>query len=176
MLSLFAVPSYAHDVPDPEGMLEDKDLRINDEVAYYIAQFFVDDMFHTGATKWANAPAILDVVAMYDETGKPITAYTVELTEGYVVVSAFVDMPCIILEWADEAAPAYREFAATPIAMNNKDSGQVKILYLGGLDYYLDTGNSTVVDTMGEVVSRDGLYTDFDEFRSTDYVSDSMMD
>ena len=60
--------------------------------------------------------------------------------------------------------------------MNNKDSGQVKILYLGGLDYYLDTGNSTVVDTMGEVVSRDGLYTDFDEFRSTDYVSDSMMD
>lgn len=53
--------------------IQEEDLFIPAEVAEYIAEFFVADMFETGQTVWQTEPSVLNVVPMYDETGEKIT-------------------------------------------------------------------------------------------------------
>lgn len=111
-------------------VLTDNDLSINEEVAEYIAQFFVEDMMATGQTTWETEPTLVETVPMYDENGEDITAYTVELSNGYVVVSAYIDVPNIILEWADEAEPVY---SLIDVPLSNTG----KIVYTGALNYFV---------------------------------------
>ena len=79
------------------------DLFVSQEEAYYIALLFIKDSIHTGLTVWDENTTIKNSVIMYDETGNDsITAYTFELTSGYVVVSAYLGVENIVLEWSDE--------------------------------------------------------------------------
>ena len=126
-------------------VLTDDDLTINEEVAEYIAQFFVEDIMATGQTTWETEPTIVNTVPMYDGNGEEITAYTVELSSGYVVISAYIDVPNIILEWADEAEPAYTSC--------NLETGS-EIVYVGALDYLIDNGGPRLTTVDGLTVKR----------------------
>lgn len=172
-----AFAAEAEDNPGISGayaMLGDEDLFINEEVAYYLAQFFVTDMFNTGTTEWEEVPEITQVVPMYDETGENITAYTAELTQGYVVVSAYVDMPSPILEWAAEGEPYYKQFEeqATYSCLRSTES---QVIYLGGLSYLLDIGDDTVVDVQGDEIPREELNNPLNDLRSEENVDDELL-
>lgn len=57
--NVFAVEDNAPpSIPEEYYQLEDEDLFINEEVAYYLAQFFVTDMFNTGTTEWEEVPEV----------------------------------------------------------------------------------------------------------------------
>lgn len=145
--------------------LTDDDLSINEEVAEYIAQFFVEDMMATGQTTWETEPTIVETVPMYDEYGKDITAYTIELSSGYVVVSAYIDVPNIILEWADETAPFF----------DSVETSSSKIIYTGGLNYFIDNGGTQVQTVDGDYVQRTRIDDILTPTRSAEYVSSKVI-
>lgn len=127
--------------------LEDA-INIDAEVAGYIAEFFIEDMIATGTCGWDENTEIVDVIAMYDETGVTPTAYTVELTEGYVVVAAYADVESLIPEWSDAGTPLYEN-----IGIEDNDT----ILYLGGYEYFVDLEDNTVCDIYGNSTDKDNL-------------------
>lgn len=140
---------------------ENEDLFINKDVARYIAGFFVRDMVGSGISKWDSDTDIQDIVAMYDETGNNITAYTAELSEGYVVVSAYVDVPNVVLEWADEGEPVYTEFDESP----------GKVIYTGAMSYFLDTGDTTLQMLDGARIDRREISNQIANLRSAENIS-----
>ena len=139
---------------NPSTKLSDGDLLIPEPVAEYVADYFVDSMIEMGTTIWDDNTTIVDSVTTFNETGDTITSYTFELTDGYVTVAAYVDMPSPILEWADQAEPAYSDFELTDGS---------KVIYTGPMSYYLDDGDSTTLETI------DG--TTVDKSQITDCVS-----
>lgn len=147
------------------SLLEEDDLHMNEDVAYYIAEFFVRDMTETGYTTWDNETTVQNVVPMYDETGETVTAYTAELNKGYVVVSAYIDMPNIILEWSDETEPVYSDFPS--------DEG--KIVYTGTLAYYLDSGKETLQTVDGINVPRKDIFSSVSNLRNIANVPDTVL-
>lgn len=152
--------------------LDEEDFFITDEVAKYIAEFFVRDMKATGNTVWDDNTSVVAIVPMYDETGENIVAYSAELTEGYITISAYIDMPSLILEWADEAAPVYEDMKQeAPVAYSEESSGP-KIIYLGGLDYLLDDGDDTLETVDGIEVSRSEVTEGLSEYRDVDNVNE----
>lgn len=158
-----AIPSAGFSLVSTTS-LTDEDFFIPEEVAYYVAQFFIEDMANSGVAKWDSKTSIIKVVPMYDETGEGITAYTAELTEGYVVVSAYVDMPSIILEWGDEGIPSYKN-------AKNRSASNAKVIYVGALDYYVDNGNGNVETVSGNRIMRNTLENSLDKLRSEKNVS-----
>lgn len=146
-------------------VLTDEDLTINEEVAEYIAQFFVEDMMATGQTTWETEPTIVETVPMYDANGEEITAYTVELSSGYVVVSAYIDVPNIILEWADEAEPIYANYVLT---------AESKIVYTGNLNYLIDTGGELFTGS-GTSLERDAINSNLEDQRALNNVEPSLL-
>ena len=167
LLCSWVSASADSDVP---VQVEDADLFITDEAAEQLALFFISDMAEAGQAAWDETTKPTRVVPMYDETGENVTAYTVELTSGYVVVSAYADVPNLFFEWADEAEPVYADLADSPKTRSNT-SGEEKIVYVGPLGYYLDNGTDTLLGAEGEEVPREALSNDFDEFRDIDNVS-----
>lgn len=165
LLLCSVVPAYAVEGGEPD-QIESQDLFITDEVAKHIALLFLEDMVNTGLTTWDESTELLRVVPMYDETGENISAYTAELTSGYIVISSYADVPNLIFEWADEAEPVY---AGLPAAHNARSAA--KIIYVGPVDYYLDSGSDTLTGIEGEQVPRDALSNDFDEYRDIENVS-----
>lgn len=154
-----SVPANA--VSPVQGWITDSDLFIGEEAAKYIAEFFVRDMIETGTTCWNSETAVTGLVPLYDETGENVVSYTAELTQGYLVISAYADVPSIVLEWSDEAEPVYEEFQLTESA---------KIIYSGGLSYYLDQGDA--LETIGgTAVSRSRVKNTLKELRSREYLS-----
>ena len=143
--------------------IQEEDLFIPAEVAEYIAEFFVADMFETGQTVWQTEPSVLNVVPMYDETGEKITSYSIELSSGYVVVSAYIDVPNIILEWADVAEPVYASFGTV--------SANAKVVYTGALKYFLDKGETKLESIDGQKVSRADILTPLKEVKSLNHVT-----
>lgn len=165
LLLCSVVPAYAVEGGEPD-QIESQDLFITDEVAKHIALLFLEDMVNTGLTTWDESTELVRVVPMYDETGENISAYTAELTSGYIVISSYADVPNLIFEWADEAEPVY---AGLPAAHNARSAA--KIIYVGPVDYYLDSGSDTLTGIEGEQVPRDALSNDFDEYRDIENVS-----
>ncbi|WP_300685385.1 hypothetical protein [Acutalibacter sp. 1XD8-36] len=163
MLIAAVFPNYAlaadspNDGIDLYSTLTDEDLSINAEVATCVAELFVKDMIATGTTVWNESTEPVNTVTMYDETGDTPTAYSVELTKGYVVVSAFVDMPSPILEWSDESEPKISEFG---------EIGARKIIYANALGYYVDDGDSTLTTLDGMDVRRNEVNIELTEMRS----------
>ena len=147
----------------------DEDFFISEEVAGHIAELFIADMVETGLTVWDEDTAVMATVPMYDETGENVTAYSVEATEGYVVVSAYLDVPDIIFEWSDETAPLYSKFEAAPSRLQSEKS-DAKIVYVGTLGYFYDNGGETLLDVEGTKVQRDYVENSLEELRSIDNV------
>ena len=170
------VSAYADsDVPQPDvAQIENADLFVTEEVAEQLALLFIRDMSESGVAAWDETTEPTRVVPMYDETGENITAYTVELTSGYVVVSAYVDVPNLFFEWADEAEPVYADLVESPAALR-KARGSApsteKVVYVGPLGYLLDNGTDTLLSAEGEEVPREALSNDFDEFRDIENVT-----
>lgn len=170
------VSAYADsDVPQPDvAQIENADLFVTEEVAEQLALLFIRDMSESGVAAWDETTEPTRVVPMYDETGENITAYTVELTAGYVVVSAYVDVPNLFFEWADEAEPVYADLVESPAGLR-KARGSApsteKVVYVGPLGYYLDNGTDTLLGEEGEEVPREALSNDFDEFRDIENVT-----
>lgn len=153
------IPAKAETVTQPE--ITDTDVFISEEAAEYIAEFFIRDMAESGTTIWNADTAVTEIVPMYDETGENVVSYTAELTDGYLVISAYADAPSLIMEWADEAAPVYEEL---PL---NEDS---KIIHTGTLAYFADNGGATVVSAEGAEVPRAELSCQLMDQRSPENV------
>lgn len=170
------VSAYADsDVPQPDvAQIENADLFVTEEVAEQLALLFIRDMSESGVAAWDETTEPTRVVPMYDETGENITAYTVELTAGYVVVSAYVDVPNLFFEWADEAEPVYADLVESPAGLRKARGGAPsteKVVYVGPLGYLLDNGTDTLLSAEGEEVPREALSNDFDEFRDIENVT-----
>lgn len=146
--------------------IEDEDLLINQEVAENIAELFVDDMVSTGQTKWDSDTEVKNTEILYDEYGTNITGYSVELTSGYVVVSAYVDVPSVILEWADEAEPVYD---------NTYLAEGTKVIYTGPMGYFLDTGTSNLKSFDGDIVARTQVQNQVASLRNVKNVEASVL-
>lgn len=122
------------------------DLFISENVAREMAKLFLRDALSFPDICWDENTRVVNSVTMYDaEIDGEITAYTFELTSGYIVVSAYLDAPNTILEWSDTAAPVYKNF----------DNMNERIVYLGNLSYYQDNGDDTLVSVDGNEIKRD---------------------
>lgn len=172
-LSLRALPVAAEEAASvKEGAIagirnfEDGDFFISEEVAGYIAELFIADMVETGLTVWDEDTAVVATVPMYDETGENVTAYSVEATEGYVVVSAYLDMPDIIFEWSDETAPLYSKFKTTAPSPFHRAKSDTKIVYVGALGYYYDDGGETLLSIDETEVQRSSIGNSLEGLRN----------
>ena len=152
MLLSMSVPAFAADIIESETVViggdssEREDLFISAELAQEITTLFISDMIAIGEVSWDASTDIVEVIAMYDGTDENnITAYTIELDEGYVVISAYVDVPNVVLEWSDKAEPLYKEF---DLAETDQ------IVYGGSLYYYKDSGNGTLETLTGFTIEQ----------------------
>ena len=149
------------------SQISQQDLFVPTESALYVAEFFIRDMKNSEITVWDDNTSILNTVAMYDETGENITAYSIELTQGYIVVSAAIDVPNPIVEWSDTSAPLYDVFSLET---------DEKVMYLGSLSYYMDSGMSYVEDISGATILRSQLEDTFTASRNASNISDPMLE
>ena len=142
-------------------------LFITEDVAYYIALMFLQDVISMGMVDyWSSDTVIMNTVTMYDYTGETISAYSFELTSGYIVVSALLDVPNLVLEWAPVARPVYETFDLDESA---------QIIYLGALNYFADDGSDVLVCISGDEVFRDEVDSFLEEFRDIDYISENAL-
>jgi len=106
---------------------------------------------------------------MHDLIGENITAYTFELTSGYIVVSARFDVPNLIMEWADEAEPFF--------ALFDDIADDDTIVYLGLLNYFvLDEDNETVTDVFGETFCAEEIESPFEELLDTSHIAPEILE
>lgn len=156
----------AEEPPMPEGGVEltEDDFIVPEAAAAYIAEFFVEDMAESGHTRWNSGTKAVNTVVMYDETGLAPSAYAVELTEGYVVVSAYADVPSLVLEWADEGEPVYSGASL---------AAEEDLIYTSPLDYYVTDGE-TVETLQGEEVDAEEIPTPLQDCRSQENVAPAL--
>lgn len=127
----------------------DEAVTISEDVAKEAALLFVSDIIACeDGVEWNENTAVTSIVPMYDEDKSEITAYTFYLTEGYVVVSAFLDTPYTVMEWSDKAEPVIECFDA---------ASTEEYIYLGAMEYYADIGDATLQDVDGTMVERTEL-------------------
>ena len=154
-LSSFALnPIYTFQISDGQTVFlnqqeTDELITITAEEAADIALLFVRDVSSSENIIWDNTTKIENIIPMFDNTNSDtINAYTIELTDGYVVVSAYLDTESLIPEWSDRGEPLYSSF--------ERESND-KIIYLGGYEYFLDIGESTVTDLYSDSINRNEL-------------------
>ena len=135
-------------------------INVTADEAEEIAKLFIADAINIGNVCWDKNTEVTSVVYMYDTDGE-ISAYTVRLTTGYVVVSAHLDTEIQILEWSDKADPLCEELEA-----NTND----KIVYLGGYEYYVDDGTDELTDINGEKINKASTVNQIDCLRNIDNI------
>lgn len=133
-------------------------INISADEARYIAELFVSDMALTGTCLWDENTEVIYTIPMYGEDGVSVSAYTVKLTEGYVVVSAFADVKSIIPEWSDSSEPIFDSFNRTA----------EKIIYLGLYNYYSEIDSGSVIDANGNIIEKSLLVNCIEGTRSLD--------
>lgn len=140
----------------------DEVVTVTKSEAVSIAEDFISDMIASGCTEWDSSTKIKKTVKLYDQTNT-VNAYCMELTSGYIVVSAYLDSDCLIPEWSDIGKPLYSTF---------KDSGYGtgKIIYLGGYEYYLNKNSSNAYDLNGKVVAKTSMNNHFKSARNTNNI------
>lgn len=165
LLTCAVVPAQAqttaHTATAFSAELNENDMFIPEEVAYYLAEYFIQDMLPSGQTIWNDETVILATEPLFDESGESLTAYTFELTSGYITVSAYADMPNLILEWADETEPLYTELDLEP---------QAKVVYTGPASYLADTGATTLQTIDGTQIARTKVKNEFSALRDMENV------
>lgn len=138
---------------------------ISSEVAGITAELFVTDAISAmPELTWTSATQVVQVVTMYDENGN-VSAYSCELStngsaSGYVVVAAYADSTSKILEFSDQSAPIYQTFATT------YSTSAPRIIYTGGLNYYVETGSDSVMDWHGNTYGKNNLESSLDDLRT----------
>lgn len=142
------------------------DLLISEGVASWIDRFFVDDMISTSSVQWDETTELVSVVPMYDVDMVSYTAFYCEFTTGYVIVSAYADVPSIILEWSDVGQGLSDEYNL---------SGTEKLVYLSVLEYYVDNGASGLKTLNGETVLKSSLENTFKNARSIENVNEESL-
>ena len=145
----------------------DEVVTITQAEAEEVAMSFVNDMITAGTTDWDEQTTITSVVPMYDNSNTDeITAYTVNLDTGYVVVSAYLDAESLIPEWSDKAAPLYKE-----LDIDESD----KVIYLGAYEYYADDGTAVVKGLYDEQVQKSELTNLIEDTRDLKHIPDSAL-
>ena len=122
-------------------------VNVSVEEARLIAEGFISNMNSSEEVAWNENTEILSVIPMYDQTQNTVNAYSVELTEGYIIVSAYMDVNDVIFEWSDESLPIYSDFE-TDVSS--------KLIYLGNYDYYV-VDNNGVLDLYGNRIDETDL-------------------
>ena len=152
LLSLLAVNAGA--VSNPNTSKETARTLIPENVATIIATYFLRDAQTIPDNAWSDNTSISNTVTMYDTTGD-VSAYSFELETsghdaGYIVVSAYPDTPCTILEFSDTAEPLY-----TQISSSKSDT----IIYTGGLNYFKALTSDSVVSVDGTILNKEEVST-----------------
>ena len=138
---------------------------ISSEVAEITAELFVTDAISAmPELTWTSATQVDQVVTMYGENGN-VSAYSCELStngsaSGYVVVAAYADSTSKILEFSDQSAPIYQTFVTT------YSTSALRIIYTGGLNYYVETGSDSVMDLHGNTYGKNILENSLDDLRT----------
>lgn len=164
----FSLPSYAiSPILNNDLILTDDVLTINADMAEEIAKLFLADALCLPDVNWTSSTEVIETIPLYDgaENAK-ITSYSVELTEGYIIVSAYVDVPSMILEWSDQASPVYAEFT---IAENDK------IVYTNPLQYYKDSGGSKLETIDQNFVDRESVENNINSLRDITNISPALL-
>ena len=147
-LMMLITPSLAIIAPEDAAPIipeiSDEALFIPLDTTREVALLFLDDIMNTGMTEWNEQTAVTNVVTLYDQFGG-VNAYSVELTTGYVVVAAYMDVPNVILEWSDISEPSY---------CNLNISSDEQVIYLGGIDYYKLTKDNQLMTLGSNVINR----------------------
>ncbi len=152
----------------PHAKLQDKYLLIPEDVAEYIAQYFIEDIVATGMTDWNSNTSILNCVPTYDIDGENITSYTFELANGYVTVAAYIDMPNPIIEWSDKGKPGYADFKTI--------SPNEKVIYTGPFSYYLRKENGTLESTDGTTIDQNNIENKFSALRNAKNIPSAVIE
>lgn len=72
---------------------------LSEDIAEIIALLFVNDMTQTNMTCWDSKTSVVSTTKLYNPLSETeVVAYSFDLTNGYVVVSAYPDVPNVILE------------------------------------------------------------------------------
>ncbi len=142
-------------------------IEITSEEARYIAELFITDMIESGTCCWDEDTEIVDIVTLYNENGTAANAHTVELTDGYVVISAFADSESLIPEWSDTAEPLYENLAN--IENDN-------IIYLGGYEYFVDSNTTSVTDLDGNTVNKVELVNYVEKSRDINNMPEALVE
>ena len=160
-------PISAH-AQDIDIQLTEQDFCIDQPTAIEIAKLFLQDMINSKETNWTPETNILSTVTLYSSTNsEESSAYGVQLTKGYIVVSAYLDVPNLILEWSDSASPLYEMF---------DDKEQKRIIYSGPLCYYADCKNGNVRTLDGAIIPAEKISNRIHELRNISNVSKEIID
>lgn len=117
-------------------------------VAEIIALHFLNDSINDPKLSWTSETEIYSCQTMFDVDGN-VSAYSFELKTngcdtGYIVISAYPDVPSVVLEFSDKSSPIYEEFNIQP--------GDA-IIYTGLLNYYKDDGGPSLTSIDNEQIS-----------------------
>lgn len=145
-------------------VLDEEDIFVSADEATIIAQYFINDIIAANISAWDESTRIVSVVPLYDQTSQNrITAYSIELSTGYIIISAYLGMENIIIEWSDVAAPTYK--------LMNFSYGD-KVVYVAPLVYYKDSGDSTLESPDGSIVLKSDVENKFEYARNINNVPD----
>lgn len=141
LVLILSVPASA-DTAGIQGM--------TDEIAGYIAEFFIVDNLTNPDISWTEDSVVSNIVEMYDPDGA-VSAYSAEITtngvdNGYIIISAYQDANSLITEYSDESAPLYEELDV---------SADDQIVYCGLMNYFKDEGDEELVTIDDETISKE---------------------
>lgn len=156
-------------IPISQGTmsLNEDDIFISEDEATIIAQYFINDIIAAGMSTWDENTIIVSVKPLYDQTSRDIiNAYSVELNSGYIIISAYLGMENIIIEWSDIATPTYKL-----MDFDEED----KVVYLGPLAYYKDSGNATLEAPDGETILKSEIDNKLEYARNVNNVPEYLL-
>lgn len=151
----------------PSQIFAEESMLSTDE-ASSVAYAFISAATEMEDTIWTENTCIANSVDLYDNNNQ-LTAYCFELTtneqeSGYIVISAHLDSPNLVLEFSDRSDPLYDELDVTSVE---------DIVYTGALGYYNDLGNGVYEDVYDNTVDADEVVNIVDEALDEDYIDEN---
>ncbi|HMM05631.1 MAG TPA: C39 family peptidase [Clostridiales bacterium] len=145
-----------------------EETRLNTDDASIVAYAFIYAATEMEDSIWDENTIIVNSIDLYDNNDQ-LTAYCFELTTnqqetGYIVISANLDSPNLILEFSDKAEPLYNALDITSVN---------DIVYTGALGYYNDLKNGTYEDIYSNTVDANEVVNTANEARNDDYIDEN---